>query len=42
MTESNPAFAVIALISFTYNIGLRITAELVLYPIFKLVGGTIG
>jgi adenine/guanine/hypoxanthine permease len=38
-TESIPAFAVIALISFTYNIGVGITAGLVLYPIFKLVGG---
>ena len=38
-TESIPGFAVIALISFTYNIGVGITAGLVLYPIFKLVGG---
>lgn len=38
-TESIPAFTVIALISFTYNIGVGITAGLVLYPILKLVGG---
>jgi len=38
-TESIPAFAVIALISFTYNVGVGITAGLILYPIFKLVGG---
>jgi adenine/guanine/hypoxanthine permease len=38
-TEAIPAFTVIALISFTYNIGVGITAGLVLYPIFKLVGG---
>jgi adenine/guanine/hypoxanthine permease len=38
-TESIPAFAVIALISFTYNIRVGITTRLVLYPIFKLVGG---
>ena len=38
-TESIPAFTVIALISFTYNIGVGITAGLVLYPILKLLGG---
>ena len=38
-TESVPAFAVIALMSFTYNIGVGITAGLVLYPFFKAVAG---
>ena len=37
--ESILAFVVIALISFTYNIGVGITAGLVLYLIFKVVGG---
>jgi adenine/guanine/hypoxanthine permease len=38
-TELLPAFATIALMSFTYNIGVGITAGLVLYPMFKLVAG---
>ena len=38
-TEVIPAFAVIALMSFTYNIGVGITAGLVLYPLFKLAAG---
>ncbi len=38
-TELIPAFAVIALMSFTYNIGVGITAGLILYPLFKLVAG---
>ncbi len=38
-TELLPAFATIALISFTYNIGVGITAGLVLYPIFKVIAG---
>ena len=38
-TELIPAFAVIALMSFTYNIGVGITAGLVLYPVFKLAAG---
>ncbi len=36
MTELFPAFAVIILMSFTYNIGVGITAGFVLYPVFKL------
>ena len=31
-TEQVPAFAVVALMSFTYNIGIGITAGFVLYP----------
>ena len=41
-TESVPAFAVIALMSFTYNIGVGITAGLVLYPFFKTLAGRAG
>ena len=40
-TESIPAFTVIALISFTCNIGVGITAGLVLYPILKRVGAAL-
>jgi adenine/guanine/hypoxanthine permease len=39
LTELVPAFAVVALMSFTYNIGIGITAGFVLYPICKLVSG---
>lgn len=38
-TELLPAFATIALMSFTYNIGVGITSGLVLYPFFKLIAG---
>jgi len=38
-TELVPAFAVIALMSFTYNIGVGITAGFVLYPFAKVVAG---
>ena len=38
-SELIPAFAVIGLMSFTYNIGIGITAGFVLYPLFKVVGG---
>ena len=38
-TEMLPAFAVIVLMSFTYNIGIGITAGFVLYPFFKVVTG---
>lgn len=38
-TELIPAFAVIALMSFTYNIGVGITAGLVLYPLLKIAAG---
>ena len=36
-TELIPAFAVVGLMSFTYNIGVGITAGFVLYPFCKLV-----
>ena len=38
-TELVPAFAVVGLMSFTYNIGVGITAGFVLYPFCKLVSG---
>ncbi|UCG93046.1 MAG: NCS2 family permease [candidate division WOR-3 bacterium] len=38
-TELIPAFFVIALMSFTFNLGIGITAGFVLYPIFKLIAG---
>ncbi len=39
LTEVFPAFMTIALMSFTYNIGIGMTAGFVLYPITKLVSG---
>jgi AGZA family xanthine/uracil permease-like MFS transporter len=41
-TESIPAFAVVALMCFTFNIAVGITAGLVLYPFSKLVAGKLG
>jgi len=38
-TELIPAFAIIALMSFTYNLGVGITAGFVLYPWFKVAAG---
>lgn len=38
-TELFPAFAVIMLMSFTFNIGVGITAGFVLYPVFKAAAG---
>jgi len=38
-TELIPAFAVVVLMSFTYNIGVGITAGFVLYPLCKLIAG---
>lgn len=40
-TELVPAFLTIALISFTYNIGVGITAGLIVYPLLKLVTGRV-
>jgi hypothetical protein len=41
-TELIPAFAVVALMSFTYNVGIGITAGFVLYRFCKLVSGLVG
>ena len=38
-SESIPAFAVVSLMAFTYNIAIGICAGFVLYPICKLVAG---
>src|SRR6185312_13754049 len=38
-TESIPAFAVVTLMCFSFNIGVGITAGFVLYPLGKLVTG---
>jgi AGZA family xanthine/uracil permease-like MFS transporter len=40
-TELIPAFSVVALMSFTYNVGVGITAGFVLYPFCKLVSGRV-
>jgi AGZA family xanthine/uracil permease-like MFS transporter len=40
-TESIPSFAVVALMCFTFNIAVGITAGFVLFPLCKLVAGRI-
>jgi len=40
-TESIPAFTVITLMCFTFNIGVGITAGFVLYPLCKLATGNV-
>ncbi len=40
-TEMITAFAVVVLMSFTYNIGIGITGGFVLYPLFKVVTGRV-
>jgi AGZA family xanthine/uracil permease-like MFS transporter len=41
-SESIPAFAVVVLMAFTFNIAIGIAAGFVLYPICKLVSGKAG
>jgi AGZA family xanthine/uracil permease-like MFS transporter len=41
LTESIPVFCVITLMSFTYNIGIGMTAGFVLYPLFKILTGNV-
>jgi adenine/guanine/hypoxanthine permease len=41
-SESIPAFAVVTLMCFTFNIAIGISAGFVLYPFCKLLGGKIG
>jgi AGZA family xanthine/uracil permease-like MFS transporter len=41
LTELVPAFITIVLMSFTYNIGIGMTAGFVVYPLAKTVGGKI-
>jgi len=38
-TEVVPAFCVVALMSFTFNVGIGMTAGFVLYPVCKLAAG---
>jgi len=38
-TESIPAFTVVALMAFTFNIAIGISAGFVMYPLCKLLGG---
>jgi len=40
-TELVPAFLTITLVSFTYNIGVGITAGLLVYPVLKLATGRV-
>ena len=42
LSEVVPAFGVIALMAFTYNVGIGMTAGFVLYPFCKLVSGQLG
>ena len=39
LTDVLPAFIVIALMSFTYNIGIGMTAGFIAYPVMKIFGG---
>ncbi len=41
LAESIPVFCVITLMSFTYNIGIGMTAGFILYPLFKILGAKI-
>jgi AGZA family xanthine/uracil permease-like MFS transporter len=38
-SEIVPSFTVIALMSFTYNLGIGMTAGFVVYPLFKILSG---
>ncbi len=39
LTEAIPAFATLVLMSFTYNLGIGMTAGFVLYPLVKIAAG---
>jgi len=41
LTEAIPAFCVIVLMSFTYNLGIGITAGFAVYPIVKVFAGRV-
>jgi len=41
LTEVIPAFTVVALMCFTYNIGIGMTAGFVIYPIIKIFSGRV-
>jgi AGZA family xanthine/uracil permease-like MFS transporter len=38
-TEVLPVFCIIVMMSFTYNIGIGMTAGFLVYPLFKILGG---
>jgi AGZA family xanthine/uracil permease-like MFS transporter len=38
-SETIPVFSVIAMMSFTFNIGIGMTAGFILHPLFKLLSG---
>ena len=42
LSEAIPAFAVITLMCFTYNIGIGMTAGFIVYPVFKIFSGETG
>ena len=42
LTEVIPAFTIIVLMSFTYNIGIGMTAGFVVYPVIKTLSGRMG
>jgi AGZA family xanthine/uracil permease-like MFS transporter len=41
LDEAIPVFCIVALMSFTYNIGIGMTAGFVAYPLFKVLSGRI-
>jgi AGZA family xanthine/uracil permease-like MFS transporter len=41
LTEAIPVFSVIVLMSFTYNIGIGMTASFVIYPLMKVLAGRV-
>jgi AGZA family xanthine/uracil permease-like MFS transporter len=40
-TEVFPVFSIVVMMSFTYNIGVGMTAGFLLYPLFKILGGKV-
>lgn len=41
ITEGIPVFCVITLMSFTYNVGIGITASFIIYPLMKIFSGRV-
>jgi AGZA family xanthine/uracil permease-like MFS transporter len=40
-SEVLPVFSIVVMMSFTYNIGVGMTAGFLLYPLFKILGGKV-
>ncbi|MCX6144405.1 MAG: NCS2 family permease [Ignavibacteriales bacterium] len=40
-SEVLPVFSIVVMMSFTYNIGIGMTAGFLLYPLFKILGGRV-